>query len=78
MVLRSVWILPRQQGPQVIKLFIFHVENQSELDRRLVIGDRKSFDNQRGFKMNNWDDFRVTTYLSDYKKLHFLEIQIEY
>ena len=70
---------PRLQNYLSFTLKIDRISLIDSLYRHQVVLKWKSFKASEGLKwveMNNWGDFRLTTYLSDYKKLHFLEIQI--
>ena len=72
---------PGNKAPRLQNYFIYLSRWKSidTLYRHQVVSEWNSFKATEGLKwvkMNNWGDFRLTTYLSDYKKLHFLEIQI--
>lgn len=72
---------PGNKAPRLQNYFIYLSRWKSieSLYCHQVVLERKSFRTSEGLnwvEMNIWGDFRLTTYLSDYKKLHFLEIQI--
>ena len=70
---------PGNKAPRLQNYFIYLSRWKSIDSLSPPSGFRmKKFKASEGLKwveMNNWGELRLTTYLSDYKKLHFLEIQ---